>query len=134
MGKPIKPIRIRSASRQDVEAVLPLVVDFATSFHTDERVFRESFFRVLQSHSALVLVAEEEESSDRVLPGILARHFLCQWSGCMAGGNHGDGLAQTAWYWRGDDGEFRSLGEERGVCSSGTRNSTGIIVLYSNRL
>jgi GNAT superfamily N-acetyltransferase len=61
MGKFVMPIRIRRASSEDVEEVLPLVVDFATSFDIDERIFRESFFRLLESRSALVLVAEEEE-------------------------------------------------------------------------
>ena len=55
------PICIRRACSQDAEGVLPLVVDFATSFHTDERIFHESFFSLLESRSALVLVAEEEE-------------------------------------------------------------------------
>ncbi len=61
MGKSIMPIRIRKASSEDVEAVLPLVIDFATSFDTDERIFRESFIKLLESRSALVLVAEEEK-------------------------------------------------------------------------
>jgi GNAT superfamily N-acetyltransferase len=51
---------IRRASSQDVGAVLPLVVDFATNFDTDEYLFRESFLRLLQNQCALVLVAEEE--------------------------------------------------------------------------
>ncbi len=60
VGKSIMSICIRRASSQDVEAVLPLVVDFATSFDTDEYLFRESFFRLLHNQCALVLVAEEE--------------------------------------------------------------------------
>jgi GNAT superfamily N-acetyltransferase len=55
------PICIRSASSQDIEAVLPLVVDFATSFDTDEHLFRASFSSLLQNQKALVLVAEDEE-------------------------------------------------------------------------
>lgn len=55
------PIRIRRASSQDVEGVLPLVVDFATSFDTDECIFRESFCKLLENQSALVLVVEEEK-------------------------------------------------------------------------
>ena len=54
------PINIRKASSEDVASVLPLVVDFATSFNIDERKFRKSFVSLLKSRSALVLVAEEE--------------------------------------------------------------------------
>jgi GNAT superfamily N-acetyltransferase len=61
MGKSDEPIRIRNASSHDVEGVLPLVMEFATSFETDKRIFRESFLRLLESRSALVLVAEEEK-------------------------------------------------------------------------
>ncbi len=54
-------IRIRRASSQDVEGVLPLVVEFATSFDIDQPTFRDSFFELLENDSVLVLVAEEEK-------------------------------------------------------------------------
>lgn len=41
--------------------MLPLVVEFATSFNADEQIFRASFASLLQNQSALVLVAEEEK-------------------------------------------------------------------------
>ncbi len=53
-------IRVRRATEKDIERVLPLVRDFATSFKVDESKFRSSFAKVLDEPNSLALVAEED--------------------------------------------------------------------------
>jgi hypothetical protein len=51
---------IRQANIADVEAVLPLVEEFVTSFAVDREAFRTSFQKLIVDDSALVLVVEAE--------------------------------------------------------------------------
>ena len=53
---------IREARFADVEAVLPLVEEFVTSFDVDRAAFLTSFQKLIVDDSALILVAETEVS------------------------------------------------------------------------
>ena len=53
-------IRIREAQLEDVEFVLPLVKEFVTSFEIEERSYRQSFGRLIDSREATILVSEYE--------------------------------------------------------------------------
>jgi ribosomal protein S18 acetylase RimI-like enzyme len=52
-------MKIRDAKPDDVEALLPLAADLATSFAVDPQAFRTSFAGCLREASSLVLVAED---------------------------------------------------------------------------
>jgi ribosomal protein S18 acetylase RimI-like enzyme len=52
-------LTIRRATGADVEEILPVAVDMATSFVVDPERFRESFQALLARDDAIVLVAEE---------------------------------------------------------------------------
>lgn len=51
-------INVRRASRDDVEALWPLVRDFATSYVPERGVFEGSFVELISSADTLILVAE----------------------------------------------------------------------------
>jgi GNAT superfamily N-acetyltransferase len=53
-------IRIREAQLNDVDSLLPLVQEFVTSFEIEERPYRQSFKRLIDSREAIVLVSEHE--------------------------------------------------------------------------
>ena len=55
-------MKIREAKPDDVEAVLPLAVDLATSFPVDPQAFRTSFAECLREANSVVLVAEDSTS------------------------------------------------------------------------
>ena len=52
-------MKIREAKPDDVEAVLPLAVDLATSFPVEPQAFRTSFAECLREANSVVLVAED---------------------------------------------------------------------------
>lgn len=51
-------IRVRKATSQDIESVLPLVKDFVTSFEVIESKFRRSYSDILDNPNAIALVAD----------------------------------------------------------------------------
>jgi GNAT superfamily N-acetyltransferase len=55
-------MNIRRAQSGDVDKLLPLASDLATSFVVDPAAFRESFHECLQDENSVVLVAEHESS------------------------------------------------------------------------
>ncbi len=54
-------MRIRTATRDDVDAVFSLASDFATSFDVEKGPFWESFQQVLLDDHALLLVAADNK-------------------------------------------------------------------------
>ena len=52
---------VRKAEHKDVNAILSLARDFATSFVIEEKAFHTSFIAILADSSAHVAVAEAEE-------------------------------------------------------------------------
>ncbi len=52
-------IQFRRATPQDIESVLPLVKDFVTTFEVVESQFRRSYESILESPSAIALVADD---------------------------------------------------------------------------
>jgi len=51
---------IREVTSSDAKALLPLVQELVTSFRVVPESYQVSFHRLVQNHSALVLVAESE--------------------------------------------------------------------------
>ncbi len=51
-------ITVRRASRDDVEALWPLVKDFATSYVPERNVFEDSFIELVVAPDTVILVAE----------------------------------------------------------------------------
>ena len=54
--------KVRRATLEDIDRVLPLVKGFVTSFEVVESRFRESFASILENPDAIVLVAEDADS------------------------------------------------------------------------
>jgi N-acetylglutamate synthase-like GNAT family acetyltransferase len=52
-------MNLREARPDDVEALLPLAADLATSFSVDPQAFRRCFTECLREDSSVVLVAED---------------------------------------------------------------------------
>ena len=55
-------MNIRRAQSLDVDKLVPLASDLATSFVVDPAIFREAFQLCLQDENSIVLVAEHESS------------------------------------------------------------------------
>ena len=56
-------MRIRMTTPTDVDAVVSLATEFATSFEVDKRPFLESFHQVMPDDHALLLVAAKARKS-----------------------------------------------------------------------
>jgi GNAT superfamily N-acetyltransferase len=55
-------IQIRRATQQDIDSVLPLVQEFATSFEIIESKFRRAYENILVSPDSIALVANDGDT------------------------------------------------------------------------
>ena len=76
-------MEIREARPGDVEALLPLAADLATSFTVDPDAFRKSFGQCLREESSIILVAEDDEGLVGYLLGF--DHYAFFANGRVAG-------------------------------------------------
>jgi len=76
-------MEIRRAKPGDVEALLPLAADLATSFTVDPDAFRKSFGQCLREESSIILVAENDGSLVGYLLGF--DHYAFFANGRVAG-------------------------------------------------
>ena len=70
-------VLVRPATASDLDAVWPLVVDFATSYLPRRDAFEKSFLRILATTTSVLLVAEvrTEGEADAAVAGYLSAHL-----------------------------------------------------------